>query len=1118
MDPKIRKGTLENGFTYYIRKNTKPENRVEMRLVVNAGSILEDQDQLGLAHFTEHMAFNGTKNFEKNELVDYLQSIGVRFGADLNAYTGFEQTVYMLPIPTDKPEIIDQGFQVLEDWAHNVLFTGEEIDKERGVVVEEWRTSLGAQERIRKKIFPILLKESRYKDRFPIGDTAVLKNFEHDVIRRFYRDWYRPDLMGIVIVGDIDPDAMMEKVEAHFSGIQSPENPRERKEYAVPGYPETRIAIAQDKELPFTSAEVWYLHPKAKELTWGDYRHSLMRSLYDQMINQRLEELTQQADPPFLFAGSGYSSFLGDKDMYNAYAGVDEKAIMRGLKAVLVENQRVILHGFTEGELERAKKELLSSYEKAYNERDKSESAVYADEYIRNFLEEEPLPGIESEFDFIKAQLPGIGLEEMNQLAGQWITPDNRAVVITAPEKEGLALPTEAEVQQLLDEVAAMDIEPYEDKTVDAPLIEDLPEAGKVVAEKTLEAVDAVEWTLSNGAKVVLKPTDFKNDEIRLSAFSFGGTSLASDEDYWSAALASQIISEGGLRIFSSPDLQKLLAGKNVSVNAFVDDLSEGISASTTPKDLETMLQMVHLKFTAPRKDPASFQSLKSRLVSQFSNLMSSPQFYFQDQLQRVISQDNLRGRFPSAEDLEGLDLDVAMDFYQDRFADAGDFTFFLVGNFEPAAIRPLIEQYIGSLPATDREESFKDLGIRPPAGKVDKAVKKGTEPQSNVVIIYTGELEDDKDAYFIDAFGEVLANKLIESLREEKGGTYSPRASASTSKYPAPRYTLQMTFSCGPENVDSLTQAAVKELKAIQEQGVSKEDLNKVQEAQRRQLENNLKENSYWLNGLRQVYYRDLPIERLTEKVRLERIENLNSGAIQRVANKYFDAETFIRVALFPEDPDPNATSAAPEDISAAEVAARYVEQIGGKDAIDKISSIKSEATMNIMGMSMSVVTAKKLPNKLMVNVSTPQGDQKQVYDGEKFVVSGPMGTQEMPPQAAEAMKYQMAMVFETAYAALGVTAELQGVEEVNGEKAYKVQYALPNGMTNTRWYSVETGLMVKNKDMAQEMVITEYTEVDGVKFPKSMKVKVQGMDAEMTIDKIELNTELEDALFSVE
>jgi zinc protease len=593
VDPKIRMGVLPNGMKYYIRYNAKPEKRAELRLAVNVGSTAENDDQQGLAHFTEHMAFNGSKNFKKNELVDYLESVGTKFGPHLNAYTSFDETVYMIQIPTDKEDILNKGFQILEDWSHNLSFDSVEIDKERGVVTEEWRLGQGANERMRRTYWPVLFKDSRYAERLPIGKKDILQNCKYETLRSFYRDWYRPDLMAVMAVGDFDVDKIEALIKKEFSTVPTKQNPRPLKVWEVPDHKQFDVSVATDKEATNTVIQLMYMLPVEKARTEGDYRKMLMRQLYNGMMNQRLEELRKKADAPFVGAYSGYDDLVRNKNAYFSYAMVKEDGIEKGLTAVVTENERVKRFGFTATELDRQKQELMRNMEKAYNERDKSESRNFVNEYVGNFLREETIPGIEFEFGMYKKYMAGITAEEINKMAGQWMAnPDNAALIITGPEKAGVTYPSADALKQMVATARLADIKPYEDKVINKPLVDKVPAAGKVVEEKEIKEVGVTVWKLSNGATVYLKTTDFKNDEILFTCNSMGGTSLYPDSNYLSADFSNAIIEESGLGEFDQTSLEKLLQGKIAEVHTSIDDYTEGLNGSCSPRDMETFFQM----------------------------------------------------------------------------------------------------------------------------------------------------------------------------------------------------------------------------------------------------------------------------------------------------------------------------------------------------------------------------------------------------------------------------------------------------------------------------------------------------------------------------------------------
>lgn len=902
VDSKVRIGKLDNGLTYYIRKNEKPESRAELRLAVNAGSLQEDEQQLGLAHFTEHMAFNGTKNFKKNELVSYLQSIGVKFGAHLNAYTSFDETVYMLSLPTDDDAIMDKGMQVLEDWAHNVSFDNEEIDKERGVVIEEWRLGQGAESRMRDKVLPVIFNNSRYASRLPIGKKDILENFKYETIKRFYKDWYRPDLMAVVVVGDVDVDKIEKMIKEKFSRIEKVASPKDRVAYQVPDHKESLVTIAKDKETAFTRVSVYYKTDVEEQTMLKDYRQSVVSSLFTSMLNDRLNELRQSAEPPFIGAYGYYGGMIRTKNAYTLSATVSENGVAKGLKAILEANERVRRHGFTKGELERTKKQLLVGYERAYNERDKTNSRNYAREYVSNFLEGESMPGIEFEYEFVKHSLPNISLEEVNALINKWLKNENRVIAVTGIDREDVKLPNKEEIMQIVEAAAKADVKPYEDNMTATSLMAKMPKGGKVTEEKKVDAIGVTELTLSNGVRVILKPTDFKNDQIMFSAVSPGGHSLVADKDYHSASNAAGIISQSGLAEFNQVDLQKLMTGKTVRVSPYISSLSEGMSGSCTPKDVEDMMQMIHLYFTAPRKDEQAFKSMMTKNKAMFKNLMSNPQFYFQDQRIKIMYKGQLRaGGFPSVEQMEKIDLDAAYKAYQERFADASDFIFTIVGSFKVEEIKPLLETYLASLPATNRNEKWVDHNVRKPKGVIKEVIQKGTDPKSTVSMMYHGEMKyDRKTAFQMKVLSDVLTIKLIEKLREEKGGVYGTSARASASKDPYGSYQMSIGFSCAPDNAQELIDAAMAEVEALRKKGPTQVDLDKAKETLKREMEVNMKSNRYWMSSLQRAYYDKYDATKIMEYKKA--IDGLDIKTLKKIAKKYFGAKNYIQVVMNPE------------------------------------------------------------------------------------------------------------------------------------------------------------------------------------------------------------------------
>jgi zinc protease len=900
IDDKIRIGKLENGLTYYIRKNSRPEKRVELRLIVKAGSVLEDEDQLGLAHFVEHMAFNGTKNFAKNELVHYMQSVGVQFGPEVNAMTSFNETIYMLTLPTDSAHILEKGFQIMEDWSHNLTFDDTEIDKERGIIVEEWRINQGLSQRLMDKLYPALFEGSQYATRMPIGKKEIIEGAPHSTLKKFYADWYRPDLMAFIVVGDIDPDAIEKDILAHFNNLLNPQNARKRESYPVPDQPGTKSLVISDKEMPVVQLALFCKTDPEEQIVQNDYRRLLANQLVTGMLTQRLNELREQADPPILNAQVAKGSIVPEKGFFQMVALVPETGVERGVKALITESERAVKFGFTPGELSRQKKEYYAMIETAYNEREKTNSANLAGEYMRNFLTNEPIPGIEFEYGFAREYLEGISLEEVNELARKNITPDNRIMVVLAPQKEGLELPGDEEILAAIEQVSGSEITPYQDKMAGNQLIDEKPKKGKILLTKKNEDLGILEMKLSNGAKVVLKPTEFKNDEVLFSAFSPGGYSVYDIKDFQSAYYADDIVNESGVAAYSPSDLGKLLAGKNISAGPYIGEYYEGIGGSSAPRDLESMLQMVYLYFTQPRKDSVLFKSIMSLQKDYFKNANSNPEAYFEDQFLRAKTQNNPRaGVIPTDAEIDQVNIDRLYEIYRDRFGDASDFTFFFVGSFKTDSIKPLIETYLASLPSLKRTEVGKDMGIRPPAKKTDLPVYKGSDPKSRVGLYFeTIEPYDPLEDHIFESLGQLLSIRYLDVLREEMSGVYSIGANCDLVRMPYTHTALNIIIPCSPDNVDKLTEAALNEIRLIQKKGVTPEDLVKVKEAQRRDLERNLKENGYWIGQLTEVYrYNDPGL--ITQNS--NQIEAVTSEKLQEAAKK-IDLNKYVRVVLLPE------------------------------------------------------------------------------------------------------------------------------------------------------------------------------------------------------------------------
>jgi zinc protease len=901
MDSRVKTGVLPNGLKYYIMKNAEPKNRAQLRLMVKAGSVLENDEQQGLAHFMEHMNFNGTKNFPKNELVNFLQKSGVRFGADLNAYTSFDETVYMLPVPTDSIEVFKKGMQILEDWAHNATLDPSEIDKERGVVLEESRTGKGANARMRDKYFPVILNNSQYAKRLPIGKDDILKNFKYDVLNQFHKDFYRPDLEGVAVVGDIDV-AMVEKmIIEKFSSIQNPATPKERTKYKIALSGGTDVAIVTDPEQPNTIIQVLNKQEKRKDLTYQDRRDGMVRSLFNQMLSSRIQELTQKAEPPFQFGYAGYGGFLGNLDAFTSFVVAKGGNVEKGLKAIIEETERAKKFGFTASEFARAKTQYMVGQERAYKEKDKTDSEQIVDGLVGAFTEDENLTSPDFSYDFTKKYLDGVKLEEVNALGNILIPSENRAVILQAPEKDKANLPTEAQIREWLN-TAGKNVTAYVDATVDKPLIAKLPVGTKVTATKQIPEVGITELTFANGVKAVLKPTDFKNDEILIGAYSLGGTNLYADKDADNARLASTLTSIGGIGEFSSVNLRKMMTGKVARVTPYITGTSENFNGATTPKDLETSLQLIYSYFTQPRFDG---EVIKGFLANQRDNLINqqktlTPEKVYNDSLSMILSNYAPRNMPMTAERMEKIDANRAFEIYKERYADASDFTFIVVGNFKNEEIKPLLEKYLGGLPSTKRKETFKDLGIRPPKGKVEKTLYKGTEPKARVTMVWTGDYEvTPENETQVEALSEVLEIKLIEKLREEESGVYGVGVSGSTTKIPAKRYNFRIAFQCAPENVEKLVNRTMAEIQKVKDSGAEAGDIEKFKIETKRQTETQLRDNNFWLGYLQGQYQDNEDVKELLKED--EMLKKVTVESTKIAAKKYF-AENMIKVILLPE------------------------------------------------------------------------------------------------------------------------------------------------------------------------------------------------------------------------
>jgi zinc protease len=901
VDPEITTGKLENGLRYFIRKNGVPQDRAEIWLAVNAGSLLEDEDQRGLAHFIEHMAFNGTDHFAKMELVKYLESIGMRFGADINASTGFDETVYTLTVPTDKPEYVKKAFDIMEDWADGIAFDPKEVDAERGVIIEERRLGLGAQARMQEKQFPVLFQGSRYAERSPIGKQEILETTTPETLKRFYHDWYRPDLMAVVVVGEVDPKQIELLVRQHFGHLTNPPGERKREVYPVPGHKETLVSVATDPEATQTTVGIYAKREVRPQDHVGDYRRSIVEGLYHNMLNARLDELARRPDPPFLFGASTSGGFVRSAEMTYQAVGVTDGGIEKGLSALLTEVERVHRHGFTPTELDRAKKDWLLNYEKGARERRVTQSGTYAAEFVRAFTEGEPVPGIRAELELTRRFLPTVGLDEVNALAADWLADSNRVILVNAPAKPQTPPPSKEAILSVFQAVQASDIPGYEDRVASGPLVPAAPAPGTIVSESKIADLGVTEWTLSNGVRVVMKPTSGQRDEILINGFGPGGHSLASDKDFPSALFAAPLLHEGGLGSYDRLTLDKTLAGTEVNVSPFIHQLEQGVEGTAATKESERLFQLVYLTFTAPRKDADAFRSVKSHLKASVVNRLAQPEQAFEDKMMEAMTQSNPRFKPVTPDWVDRVDLDTAYQFYRDRFADAGDFTFVLVGNFTPQSIKPLVLTWLGGLPARSQHETWRDLGVQPPDGIVKVEVKRGLEPKSEVRIVFSGSADFSREnRHDVSALGDVLETRLREVLREDMGAVYGVSVEGDLDKRPRPKYRMSIVFGCAPEKVDALIQATFAEIEAIQKNGVADAYITQVKEQERRERELDLTDNNFWLNALELYLTEGLDLKDLNHYDKL--IARVSSDNVRDAARKYLNTQRYVLGVLRPE------------------------------------------------------------------------------------------------------------------------------------------------------------------------------------------------------------------------
>ena len=902
LDTAVTTGTLPNGLRYYVRRNGRPEKRVMLQLAVKAGSVDETDKQQGLAHFLEHMGFNGTGHFKPGELIATFESTGARLGPHVNAQTGFDDTIYMFQLPTDKDGIVEKGMQALADFAGGMTLDPKEIDKERGVVIEEWRGGLGAGSRLRDQQIPVLFANSKYAERLPIGKPEILKSFPPSELRDFYTKWYRPDRMAVVAVGDMDPGALEALIKKEFGPLTKPTTPAPPRDYPMPLKAEVLVKMATDPEATQSSVSVVRKRSRESQDKVSDYRRSLVNSLAYEMINERFDEITRKADAPFLSAGVYGGALTPTTSTFTLAASVQDGKVERGLTALEVEANRVEQYGFGAGELDRARKWMLASYERAYAERDKTESNSYVQEYINNFLQGEPSPGIDYEHRLVQQLVPSITAAEVAAAAKSMFADASRVILGVSPQKAGVSVPTDAQLTAAIASADSVAVTPWADTASSAALLARTPDPGTVVERREIPELGVTVVRLSNGVEAWLKPTDFKNDQVLFALTASGGSSLAAPDKYVEAQLATGQVELSGAGGHRAVDLPKLTAGKIASASPFIALSSHGIQGSSTPANVETALQLLNIKFTAPGDESEAFALIKRQLEAAIVNRLSSPTAVFGDKLGQVLTMGHYTAKPLTVDRIGSLDRAAMVSFYQERFSNAADFTFFMVGAFAVNDALPLVTRYVGSLPSTKVAASrFRDVGITFPPKSEQARVEKGKEPKSQTVVSYFADppIEENEQTR-VEAATEVLEIALRDILREELGETYSVSVGLSQSAPQRGGGHIDISFSASPDNVDKMIDRVQKEVVRLQTDGPSADLTTRAKETARRTYETSVKQNGFWLGRLQSAKL--LGRDPMLILSRLQRIDAVTPAILHETFKKYFPADRFTVVTLVPE------------------------------------------------------------------------------------------------------------------------------------------------------------------------------------------------------------------------
>lgn len=908
MDPGIRTGKLENGLTYFIRYNKEPEKRASFYIIQNVGAILEDDDQDGLAHFLEHMAFNGTKNFPGKKIISGLEKHGVGFGSNINAYTSFDETVYNLSdVPVERADLIDTCLLILHDWSDFITLDENEIDNERGVILEEWRTGADASRRmIFKQVFPVLMKDSKYAVRDIIGDPEIIKSFSYNTLRNFYHDWYRTDLQAIAVIGDIDVGVVESKIKTLFSKISAVPDPPARHYEVVPFHKEPYFALATDKEAAQTSVSVITLHentpPEKRDMKY--LRDSHIISLMNSMMSVRINELLQKGDPPFIAGSVWYGEYY--PRMHNALsveavARENEEAL--ALEAVYTEAEKARRYGFGKYELERAKARTLSNLENTWKQKDKISNDTYAQWITNYFLTGEPATSADFDLEFFKEVMHGITAEEISEKFRELMTNENSTIIIQGPDDEDIKHLTENEALDILAKVRNSTPVPYEDKAPEASLINKELKGSPVIKTIVLPLFNAEEWTLANNIKVVYRKADYEKDNIMLSAFSFGGTSKVEDDNVLAAQLMPTLMTMYGAGDHDNISLQKMLSGKKAAVELSLNEVTETIAGTTTPNDFETMMQLLYLKLAEPRFDPEAHSAITGRLAAMIASQEKNPDKVKSDSISLITSGYHPRTVILTAEKIGNVTIDQIRKVYTERFAGADEFTFFIVGNTEKEVVKPLVEKYIGSLPVTGRTETWIDRKVGQPEGRITRELSMQlTVPKSTVFISFSNKFRYEPYNYLgLQVIQGILDLVYTEKVREEEGGTYGVSLSLTAQKRPEPKGKGMIMFDCDPARAKDLKSIIYNEINALMKQGPSKENLDKSVLNILKNREESKMHNAYWMNTLTRYYSYGINAD--DPKNYEDILKSFSEKDIRKIARKMFKKADVADILFMPTE-----------------------------------------------------------------------------------------------------------------------------------------------------------------------------------------------------------------------